>query len=752
MKCVLKKIAFSVALMFVISVAANAQDAGGGLIVDRYGQFKNVDFAAKVTSDDELKQDFRLDQIYYNSLKPPKRDKYGGLLNSKKKLGLNATGFFHTQKLKNGRWVIVNPLGNAYFSLGVCGVAYAGDTYTLIKGRESIYEWLPEFTKDETHKDNKYRTAFLNGERPAEFSFYAANRIKKFDQPFDNYKFYEESVYRLRKWGFNSEGGWSHSNSNPALDFPQVRMAGLPGHLTIPGSTIYDIYRSDFKSSVNEGFKRQNIEARASSPLLIGYFFGNEIDYHQFKNIIPSKKASEVATKKALVDFLQKKYNNIAAYNKAWETNFNVFSDLSETAIALTTEKAVDDMHAFFEIYMEKFYGEVVEEFRKFDKNHMTLGDRYFTPVMQDETLRDILCRVAAKHLDILSYNYYAYEVDTERLKKMYQLYGKPMMLTEFHYGDPTQGQTSSIQMMDNEKEKGEAYRSYVENVAATGFVVGTHWFEYLDQSVTGRWFQGFFGEGFGVGLLNVADRPYKVFLNEVMKTNYNIYDIMLGRKKPFQYDFGPGKTGRNNSKEITIFRTNQPIAIDGILDSHWPNGEAITLTDADRVTGTKQESTKATINLAYDDNYLYLFAQVKENSPATNAHKGRNIYNGDGVELFIGANNVQEGGTLQVRDRQIILAASPDGLPNYMWYNGVLQQPEIKTITKKDADGNGYVLEAAIPFKDLNIPDIYKSRKIRFDIGLNDGDDRQRNTQYMWNGTESNSRTRDDWGILIFN
>lgn len=732
--------------------SARSQNASNEVLVDEYGQLKNVNFAAKIKSDAELKNDFVLDQSYYNSLKPPKRDIYGGLLNSKNSLGLKATGFFHTQKLKNGRWVIVNPLGNAYFSLGVCGVAYAGDTYTLIKGRENIYEWLPEFTNDQTHKDHQYRTAFLNGNRSDAFSFYVANRIKKFGEPFDNYKFYEESVYRLKKWGFNSEGGWSHSNGNPDLNFPQVRMAALPRHLTIPGSTIYDIYRDDFKSGVNEGFQKHNLAARANSPLIIGYFFGNEIDYHQFKNIIPSKKASEVATKKALVNFLQKKYNNIAAYNKAWETSFNNFNDLNEAAIALTTEKAVDDMHAFFEIYMDKFYDEVKTEFRKFDKNHMLLGDRYFTPVMQDEALRNILSRVAAKHLDILSYNYYAYEVDTERLKKMYDLYGKPIMLTEFHYGDPTQGQTSSIQMMDDEKGKGEAYRSYVESVAATGFVVGTHWFEYLDQSVTGRWFQGFFGEGFGVGLLNVADRPYKVFLNEVMKTNYNIYNVMLGKQKPFKYDFGPGKSGRNSSKEITIFRTNQPIKIDGVLDANWPNGEAISLTEADRVTGTKQETTKATINLAYDDNYLYLFAHVKENSPATNAHKGRNIYNGDGVELFIGAGNLQDGGALHVKDRQIILAASPDGLPNYMWYNGVLQQPEIQTLTKKDADGKGYVIEAAIPFKDLNIPDIYKSRKIKFDIGLNDGDDRQRNTQYMWNGTESNSRIRDNWGMLIFN
>lgn len=728
-----------------------AQNSQSRKIVDRYGQFISADFKSKITNDKQLLDDVLEDQKYYNQLQPPARDIYGGLLHSKEKYGLKSTGYFHVHKLENNRWVLVNPLGNVYFSLGVNGVGYAGDTYTHIKGRENIYEWLPEFTDDKNHPDYKYKPAFLNANHPDNFSFYVANRIRK-EGYFDFNDFYNETVYRLKKWGFNSEGGFSNSPDKSTLNFPQVRFANLPEKYRIPGSSLFDIYITGIEQAVRNAFKEQNIISQVNNPLIIGYFFGNEIDYHQFKNIIPAKKSSEVATKKALVDWLKNKYNAIASFNAAWEKSFTDFGELYETSFAITTEKSAKDMLDFFAIYLDKFYSITLTEFRRLDKNHMILGDRYFTPIMNDPRLREIICKVASKYLDVISYNYYTYDIDTNRLKEMYRVSGKPIMLTEYHYGDPTQGQTSSIQMVDNEEQKGLAYRNYLENTAATGFVVGAHWFEYLDQAVTGRWFQGYNGEGFGIGLVNVADRPYKEFLSSVMKTNYGIYDIISGRNKPYKFDFGPGRSVRDQSNSFNIFKTDKPIVIDGVKDSYWPESSVISLDDRQRVTGIKQQNTKADISLAYDEKYLYVFANVTDFSPMSNTQTDDGIWNGDAIELFVGPENYEKAGSLQVKDKQIVLAASAQNIPMYYWYNNVFTQPQMPMVIKKHEGGNGYIIEAALPLEDLNIINIYKGKKIRFDIGFNDGDNRQRNAQYMWNGTEYNSQNRDKWGILIFN
>jgi hypothetical protein len=716
--------------------------------VDRYGQLINADFKAKITTDDQLKQDAIADKKYYGALQPPARDSYGGLPGGVAKLGLHATGFFHVEK-HHAKPVLVDPLGNLYFSIGVNGVGYTGDTYTKVKGRENIYEWLPQFKEDTNHKDFRFSKAYLNNNSD-NFSFFVANRIKKTNAEFNENEFYNESVYRLKKWGFTSEGGFSYSPDKSKTKFPQVRMLELPKHL-IPGAYLYDIYRPGFDEEMVESFKNQGIASVANDPVIIGYFFGNELDYQQFKHVVPFAKASEAATKKALVNYLEKKYATIQLFDSAWQVSYNSFGDLYEAQIALATEKAADDMMGFFKIYLDKFYKIVTRNFRKLDTHHLILGERYFTPVMGDEQLKEIICSVAGKYLDVLSYNYYTYDVNLKRIRSIYQLSGKPVMLTEYHYGDPTQGQTSSIQMMDNEQQKGYAYRNYVENLAASGFVVGSHWFEYLDQAVTGRWFQGYNGEGFGIGLLNVTDRPYKEFLSSVMKTNYSIYDFILGNKRPYHYDFGLGKSARNLTNSITIFKTPQPVIVDGTLDAYWPKGAAITLTDKERVSGTQQANSNAVINVAYDEKYLYVCAHISDNDPMANGFTGDEVWNGDGLEIFVGANNSDQGGALKVKDRQLVLG-SRTGKSVYHWFNGLQRQPAIQMVVKMDDNKKGYVIEAAIPLDALNITDVFKEKKVRFDIGFDNGDERQRNTQYMWNGTESNSRSRNKWGMLVFN
>ena len=208
----------------------------------------------------------------------------------------------------------------------------------------------------------------------------------------------------------------------------------------------------------------------------------------------------------------------------------------------------------------------------------------------------------------------------------------------------------------------------------------------------------------------------------------------------------------RNTTNSITIFRTEKPLVIDGVLDAYWPKGDAIVLTEKDRVMGIRQEETSATINLAYDDRFLYVLAQIKDPDPARNGFTDDGIWNGDAVELFIGPDQPDEGGAIKVRDRQVVFAPGRNGKAMYHWYNGAIEQPDMTVVLREDPDNKGYTLEAALPLKDLNIEDVFKAKKIRFDIGFNNGDERQRNAQYMWNGLETNSQSRDKWGVLVFN
>ncbi|NBD26923.1 S-layer homology domain-containing protein [Paenibacillus glycinis] len=708
--------------------------------VDTYGQLKSANFPTKVTSDQQLLDDVAADQAYYDSLQAPERDSYGGLPGSKEQYGLEEKGYFNIQKL-DGKFVMVDPIGNLYFSVGVDGTGYVGDTFTQVKGREYQYQWLPD------KNDPTYASAFLNG-NPDNFSFYVANKIKKAGgNPFNDADYYNESVERLKKWGFTSEGGFSNPPSADKLadPFPQVKFADLPTQDMIGSTGLFDIYKPTAAADIAQALADEGIAARKDDPLIIGYFFGNELPYQNFRSVFAAADPdAKNATKGALIDELIAKYGDIATFNAAWETTFGSFDELRAASLPVTSEAASADMDTFLEHYLDTFYSTITSEFRKVDPNHMMLGDRYLVNTMNNTDIREMISRVAGKYLDVISYNYYTYDLDLNRIKKMSELANKPLIFTEFHYGEPTQGLTGGVRVLDNEQEKGEAYRNYVEKAAASGVVVGAHWFEYLDQAATGRWFQGYNGESYGIGLLNVADRPYKTMLESVKATNDGIYDVVLGNKQPYSFDFGPGRSERNSDNKTDIKKTAAPMAIDGEKDASWPTGATLSLDDKDRILGAQKPDVSAAFDLAWDADNLYVYAHVSDPTPMQNAYEGFDIWNGDALELFVGPEFLDKPGALRVSDSQIILS----GAGGFYCYNNKDPQPPIDTVVKPDADGKGYSVEAAIPLAGLNVADAADGRQLRFDIGFDNGEGNNRVGQYLWNGVDGNSSSRDKWGM----
>ena len=122
-------------------------------LVDRYGQVSR-DFPGKIKSDEELKSDAESDGEFYRKLDFPGRfnavyrnlckkmggdpdaaalDRFGGLAGSRNWFGLKNTGFFHIDTVSvNGksRQVLVDPDGNLFFHLGICGFG-PSDDFTL---------------------------------------------------------------------------------------------------------------------------------------------------------------------------------------------------------------------------------------------------------------------------------------------------------------------------------------------------------------------------------------------------------------------------------------------------------------------------------------------------------------------------------------------------------------------------------------------------------------------------------------------
>ncbi|MDQ3815112.1 MAG: beta-galactosidase, partial [Armatimonadota bacterium] len=465
------------------------------VLIDKFGQSTQSDWPNKVKSEEELKADVESEKAYYASLQPPPTDKFGGLPGSREKLGLQATGFFHVEQ-KNGRWLMVDPEGNAFFHLGICGFG-PSDDYTLVKGREQIYEWLPSL-------DSEFKTAFKSDQGSAVISFHLANMIRKYGEPYSLDSYTARIIDRVRKFGFNSIGAFSPATANPsarAANFPYV--SGLPldqwaARLQpIPGiANTWDPFDEQNREKVEQSFAGK-IPGRADDPLLIGYFLVNEPLYEDIPKVVPSLKGT-FACKRRLVQLLSDKYKTIDAFNAAWGATFKSFDELNDTGLAVKTKAASEDMHEFYGLFMETYFQLVTETFRKYDKNHMLIGNRLQSGTINNEQL----CRIMGKYVDVVSFNYYTYAFDKDFLTRIHKWSGgKPMMLSEFYWSSPRDSGMASRQDVSNQQERGLAYRNYVEHAAALGFVIGIEWFTLIDQATTGRWFSGFNGEAGNTGL-----------------------------------------------------------------------------------------------------------------------------------------------------------------------------------------------------------------------------------------------------------
>ena len=509
-------------------------------LVDEFGQSTLDDWPDKLKSLAELQADAESEKAYYAGLTPPAFDSFGGLPGSGEKLGLKKTGFFHVEQQGGKSW-LVDPEGNAFFHLGICGFS-PGDDYTYVKGREQSYAWLPEH-------QGEYNTAFRPEDHGDVLSFHLANQIRKFGQPFVYETYAARMIGRVRRWGFNSIGAFSQipQEAHRAANFPYVthlplsEWEGLP---RVPGVfESFDPFDEKTRARVEQNIAKQ-VPARAGDPLCIGYFIVNEPRFDEIPKSVPALNG-KYACKRRLVRMLVEKYKTVEAYNTAWGDQAPSFDELANAGLAVKTPAAQADLKDFTGLYLDAYFALASAAFRTHDPNHLLLGARYQPVTINDEQL----CRITGKYCDVVSFNYYTMGVDPALLQNVHQWSGgKPVMLSEFFWSSPRDSGLVGGREVQSQQERGLAYRNYVEQSAALGFVIGIEWFTLVDQSATGRWFSKYSGESANTGLLSVADRPWKPMLAEMFKANYGIYDVLLGKRAPFAWNdprFQPGSAAK---------------------------------------------------------------------------------------------------------------------------------------------------------------------------------------------------------------
>ncbi|HEX2975503.1 MAG TPA: hypothetical protein VHO68_06165 [Bacteroidales bacterium] len=450
-------------------------------LVDEFGQWIPAEWEGKAKTAEELKAAWDKEN---SELKPGtfNTSKYGGFIAKKVK----ATGFFRVEKIDDSWW-FVDPDGYLFYSTGSTGMGPRSE-FARIKGREYIFTAMPP--AEELALPEQSTIAKDQGRPQQNTSFFTWNLYRRFGKDWYK-KWMDFTARRMDSWGLNTIANWSDAGfggSHRKAYVATLRGWGIEtGIMGMP-----DVYAPEYAKMVDESAKKQ-CATRKDDPFLLGYFIGNEPAWPhrelELVNVVLSGENTPM--KAALLKYLEQ--GDTPDLRKAF----------------------VYDTYA-------KFIGMVNSAIKKHDPNHLNLGLR-FGGSAPDEIVK------ASKGFDVFSFNSYGYVVSPENIKKFYDITGLPMIIGEFHFGVPGRGLAPGLAQTISQEERGAAYRYYVENAASNPAIIGTHWFQWIDQPSTGR----NDGENYNIGFVDVTDRPYAELVNAAKETFGRLYEIHSGKIPP---------------------------------------------------------------------------------------------------------------------------------------------------------------------------------------------------------------------------
>jgi hypothetical protein len=445
-------------------------------LVDEFGQWIPADWPGKAKTIEELRTAWTDEE---KSLQPERQEisEYGGFRGAKAR----ATGFFHVEKI-NGKWWFVDPEGCLFFSNGSCCIE-PETNLARIKGREYLFTSLPPAAGKHEH-DFKSKPDAIS-------SFYTWNLSRRFGS--DWYQnWINFTILRMKRWGINTIGNWSDHSLGESHHIAYV--ATLNGWGIESGMMgMPDVYSPDYLAQVDSAAARQCKPLRAD-PYLLGYFIGNE----------PPWPGRETELTQVILD------GEVTPVQTALKKYLSA-GDTPENRKKFT-----------YETY-SRFIGIVCSAIKKYDPNHLNLGLRF------GDTPASEIIMASRKYFDVFSINHYGYEAPADEIRRIYDLTGLPVIIGEFHFGTPGRGLAPGLAQTRNMEERAVAYRYYVENAAAQPALVGTHWFQWIDQPSTGR----FDGENYNIGLVDITDRPYPDMIKAARETFGRLLSIHSGKEPP---------------------------------------------------------------------------------------------------------------------------------------------------------------------------------------------------------------------------
>lgn len=390
-----------------------------------------------------------------------------------------ATGHFRIEERPGGGWRTIDPHGNETFLRGVDHVRYVGHR------------------TDCTNPPRRYYKEWNDAHYPSVVAWA------------------EETLGRLRDWGFNMLGGdpsqeLIHRGLPAAVGLNIGKTLALPGRAADlvmrpkGGGSFPNVFHPDFERWCDY-WATVRCAPNRDDPWIVGYFLDNELEwgahgpnatglYDMALSLEPRHSARQAAE----------------AFTRAH-------------GVVRPTDATDEVKRAFLELAAERYFSATVGAIRRHDPNHLVLGVRFAGLEGADQ----VVWKVCGKHCDVVSVNCYPW-VDIESGKVMtcrgrdselvadaFMRYsdvsGKPLMVTEWSFPALDAGLPSTCgcgQRFKTQRQRAQATAAFARTMVSLPCVVGYDYFMWVDQPPEGL--RPSFGENSNYGLVSEKGVVYR--------------------------------------------------------------------------------------------------------------------------------------------------------------------------------------------------------------------------------------------------
>lgn len=414
------------------------------------------------------------------------------------------TGFFQVkQDPADGSWWSYDPLGRGYVVFCMGSVRYHGHACERLGGRR-LYE-------EHNRKSYPSRLAWE-----------------------------EETLARLKAWGFNSFNGDRVLNQRGLAHqtFLSIGMnfTAFGGDCEIapyefrPCSAFPNVYHPQFAAYCAWRL-RQLCSHDVNNPWLYGYFTDNELawwgrgaaDTGLF-DLTMAKPAAHTA-KQAACDLLwQQAGQNLDTLNRVWSLSLTDRSQLlalTKLPSATADQRAVK--LAFLRQTAERYFRTIHDAFRAIDPHHLLLGCR----CAGLDRNHPVVWEMMGRYSDVITWNSYV-PVDLETgvvyadwkspsrplrdsFEPIVEVAKKPVLITEWSYPALDSGlpctHGAGMRVL-TQKDRAEASAIYMKTLLSMPFVLGYNAFMWVDQPPLG--ISAAFPECTNYGIVSSDGVPYQ--------------------------------------------------------------------------------------------------------------------------------------------------------------------------------------------------------------------------------------------------